>query len=187
MRVLWNKSSCWKICLGKICSWHLKEVFPEDRHSSQQKTKSCQAWRQHAAHAFRAFWILSRKSDHAYKERQLNILTTSPPPLMPSVAETEEPSSLFVKCMTIVSLKDPHGWSQNSVCLLLKASAGKEWEPDTDDLASRFIFMQVFRDRRGLKGNLLRLDKSCRSPAPHVTCLRYKPCALCYNSCLTRQ
>lgn len=162
-----------------MCSWHLKETFPEDRPSSQQKRKSCQAWRQRTAHAFRAFWILSRKSDQAHKERQLNILTTSPPPLMPSVAETEEPSFLCAKTKTIVSLKDLHGGSQNSVCLLLKASAAY--------LASTFIFRQVFRDRRGLKGNLLGVDKSCRSPAPHVTCLRYKLCVLCHNSCLTRQ
>lgn len=33
-----------------------------------------------------------KKSDHAYKERQLNILTTSPSPLKPSVADIEEPS-----------------------------------------------------------------------------------------------
>lgn len=169
-----------------MCGWHLKETFPEDRHSSQQKRKSCQAWRQLAAHAFRAFWILSRKSDHAYKERQLNIPTTSPP-LMPSVAETEEPSSLFVQTQTIVSLKEPYGWSQNSVCSLLKASAGKEWEQGTDYLPRMFIFRKVFRDRRGLKGNLLGVDKSCGSPAALMSCFRYKLCALCHNSCLTRQ
>lgn len=164
-----------------MCSWHLRKTFPEDRQSSQQKRKSCQAWRQHTAHALQAFWILSRKSDHAYKERQLNILTTSPPPLMPSAAETEEPSSFMLKLRR-------SSWQVPEFCVFCysRQVQGKN-EQSTAYLASTFIFRQVFRDRRGLKGNLLGVDKSCRSPAPHVTCLRYKPSALCHNSCLTRQ